>query len=79
MKMIGVAYYYTLLIIRIGRVGWMSDAYTKLFDVRTEADVVDVVVNLPTSPVNCWSKIPYLSTLNQLGSEWVEAGPMHFP
>ena len=30
----------------------MSAAYTKLFDVRIVTELVDVVVNLPTSPVN---------------------------
>jgi hypothetical protein len=30
----------------------LSAAYTKLFDVRNDPNVVDVVVNLPTSPVN---------------------------
>jgi hypothetical protein len=60
----GVAYYYTLLIIRIGWTGWLSDAYTKLFDVRSDSDAVVVVVNLPTSPVDLLNKISYLSTLN---------------
>ena len=30
----------------------MSAAYTKLFDVRRDAELVNVVMNLPTSPVN---------------------------
>jgi hypothetical protein len=30
----------------------LSAAYTKLFDVRSVAELVGVVVNLPTSPVN---------------------------